>query len=87
MDKKGKEIIALEINSFYLFSYGVMTDFMRLMDNKIVTFWWGDQYFPISFHHSNLYIISLDIFLLAHACDVAWGASVTDFVGSMINQH
>ena len=46
MDKKGKEIIALEINSFYLFSYGVMTDFMRLMDNKIVTFWWGTNTFP-----------------------------------------
>ena len=87
MDKTSKEIIALEINLFYLFSYGAMTDFMRLKDNRIVTFWWGDQYFPISFHHSNLFIISLDIFLLAHACGVAWGASVTDFVGSRINQH
>ena len=81
MDRKGKEIIALEINSFYLFSYGVMTDFMRLKDNRIVTFWWGDQYFPISFHHSNLYLISLDIFLLAHACGVAWGYLSNRFCG------
>ena len=70
MDRKGKEIIALEINSFYMLSYGVFTDFMRLEDNRFVMFWWWDQYFPISFHHSNLYIISLDIFLLAHACGV-----------------
>ena len=74
----------MEINSFYLLSYGVMTDFMRLEDNRLVT-WWGDQYFPISFHYFN-FLKSPHTFYYWHMF-AAWGASVTDFVGSRINQH
>ena len=84
MDKKGKDIIALEINSFYMLSYGVLTDFMRLEDNRFVTFWWWDQYFPIFFIIQTFYNLLYYWHMLA-----AWagGASVTDFVGSRINQH